>query len=271
MAFKTSIMPHCLHASLRAKILVLLWVCLVLAASASAETPAPGNLNPDTPGLSAAERLDVLLQRIEAQRGALTTLRATVQERKTSPLLLQPEDVEGTFLFASPDRARWELRPTGVPVAGDGAGEVKPESTVIVLDGDEMLTWYRHLKRAERLRLEGRGRRMMQFFGPGSSLEDLRRYFDFRFTRSAQAEVPYRLELLPRNRRVARRVRHVTLDIDRRLFVPVYVHFEEAQGASTEYWFRDVEPDVDIEENAFDLDLPDDVEVREMALGDATP
>ena len=28
---------------------------------------------------------------------------------------------------------------------------------------------------------------------------------------------------------------------------------------------------VEIDENLFDLDLPDDVEVREMALGDATP
>lgn len=266
----------------RSKKSVLFLLLLWLASTAIAETPETAVVNPDTPGLSAAERLDVLVRRIEAQRAALTTLRATVQERKTSPLLLQPEEVEGTFLFASPDRARWNLHPVASPEsekafdaeAAEGVEAEEgatPESTVIVLDGDTMLTWYRHLKQAERLRLSGRGQRMMQFFGPGSSLESLRRYFDFRFTRSARADVPYRLELLPRNRRVARRVRHVTLDIDRQLFVPVYVRFEETQGASTEYWFRDLEPNVEIEAEAFEPGLPDDVDVREIALGEATP
>ena len=134
-----------------------------------------------------------------------------------------------------------------------------------------MLTWFRHLNRAERLRLEGRGQRLMQFFGPGSSLEELRRYFDLRFTRSARVDVPYRLELLPRHRRVARRVRHVTIDIDRGLYVPVYVRFEEAPGTVTEYWFRDLVQNVDLAAGTFELDLPDDVEVREIAMGESRP
>jgi outer membrane lipoprotein-sorting protein len=61
----------------------------------------------------------------------------------------------------------------------------------------------------------------------------------------------------------------LTLDIDRRLYLPVHVRFEEASGAVTEYWFSDLESNADIPSELFTLQLPPEVEVREVVVGAA--
>lgn len=231
----------------------LLLLYLLFSRGDSAHGASGGDVDPEAEGLSAAQRLEALVDRVEARRADLKSLRAEFRERKESPLLLEAEEAEGQFVFLPPQRARWDLAP--------------PQDTVVVIDGDEMLTWYRGLGTAERVRLGSQGERLLQFFGPGSSLSQLRRYFDFRFTRSADVTIPFRLELLPRSRRVARRLRHLTLDIDRQLYLPVHVRFEEASGAVTEYWFSDMESNVEIPEGLFSLQLPPEVEVREVEVG----
>lgn len=242
--------------------LVLIWGLALSPAAGATDTQ-----DPEAEGLSAAERLEILLNRVEEQRASLQTLRATFRERKESPLLLQPAEAQGEFLFATPDRARWTLDLPQEASADSAAPAEDAAGTVIIVRDQEMLTWHRHLGRAERLKLGSRGERMLQFFGPGSSLDALRKYFTVRFTRSSDRTIPYRLELLPRSRRVARRVRHLTLDIDREVFLPVHVRFEEASGGVTEYWFSDLQRNVEIPASAFDVTLPADVEVREVEMG----
>lgn len=244
----------------RCLVLMLLAVALcLLAASSGAASSGAASIgtaeaaDPEAPGLSAGERLEALVARVEAQRSNLQSLKARFRERKESPLLLEPEEATGEFLFVAPDRARWTLE--------------APQDTLIVVQGEQMLTWYRHLGTAERVQLGSQGERLLQFFGPGSSLEKLRRYFDLRFTRSGDPDVPYRMELLPRSRRVARRVRHLTLDIDRQLFLPIHVRFEEASGATTEYWFSDLESNVEVPAELFEVQLPPEVEVRDVVIG----
>ncbi len=233
--------------------LPLLLVCLLSAQSRPGGAATGAEMDPEAEGLSAAQRLEALVDRVEARRAGLTSLRADFREHKESPLLLEAEEATGQFVFLPPQRARWDLEP--------------PQDTVVVIDGDDMLTWYRSLGTAERVQLGSQGERLLQFFGPGSSLNQLRRYFDLRFTRSADATIPFRLELLPRSRRVARRVRHLTLDIDRQLYLPVHVRFEEASGAVTEYWFSNMESNVEIPEELFSPQLPPEVEVREVIVG----
>lgn len=234
----------------------LLLVCLSAAGAGAAET------DPEATGLTAAERIEIIVSQVEERRAGLESLRAKFRERKESPLLLEAEDASGEFVFVAPDRARWDLG--GGPSSADDAAAT---DTVVVVTGDEMLTWFRHLGTAERVKLGSQGERLLQFFGPGSSLDALRRYFNLRFTRSADPDVPYRMELMPRSRRVARRIRHLTLDIDRQLFLPIYVRFEEAAGSVTEYWFSELESNVDIAPETFDLQLPADVEVRDVEIG----
>jgi outer membrane lipoprotein-sorting protein len=103
---------------------------------------------------------------------------------------------------------------------------------------------------------------MLQMLGPGASLATLRSYFDVTAAFPAGETAPYRLELKPRMRRIERRLRSLTLALDRELFVPVYVRIEEAGGDVTELRFSDLRLDGEVPAELFELELPDGVEVR---------
>jgi len=146
------------HPTLR-----LLILCSLLGLPAlAAPAPSAGELpDPDAPDLSTLERFEVLTERIKAEQSRLETLEADFRQEKKSQLLLEPEEARGHFYYHAPDRARWEFE--------------EPNRTLVVIRGNEMLTWYRDLGRAERLDVGRQADRVMQYLSASNSLETLQR------------------------------------------------------------------------------------------------
>ncbi|MEE8523839.1 MAG: tryptophan 7-halogenase [Thermoanaerobaculia bacterium] len=241
-------MPRPLYHGLKpvGRIVLILLACCGFAAGAlSAREPLP---DPDAEGLTLSERFEALMARAEHQQTGLVTLEARFVQRKQSSMLLQPEESRGTLAYRAPDRVRWDF--------------TSPTATTIIVGDQEMLTWYRDLGSAERRHVGDSADRILQLLGPGASLATLRRYFDITAAFPSGATEPYRLDLTPRMRRIERRLRSMTLALDRELFVPIYVRIEEGSGDITELRFQDLRINGEIPAERFELELPEDVEVR---------
>lgn len=214
---------------------------LAVLASARADTPP----DPDALGLSLQERFDALLERARYEQDRLQTLEATFVQRSESPLLLAPEEVRGTFSYRSPDRIRWDFG--------------TPKNMTLTIRAREVLTWYRDLKRAERRPLGLQEDRMLSFLGAGPSLATLQRYFSFTATFPKAAAEPYVLELAPLSSRIEKRIRSMTLKLDRELFVPIYLRYVGREDSVTEIRFENLRINGELPEERFEIVLPDDV------------
>lgn len=222
---------------------VLLGATVAVAAD---EAPSP-----ETQGLSLNQRFEALLDRVKHEQKRLVTLEAEFVQEKASEFLAAPETSRGSLVFKSPDRVRWEYR------------EPKPISLVIA--GETMLTWYRDVGRAERVKVGRLSSHVFQYLNASGSLESLLRYF--RATVSFPGgDEPYRIELVPRFARVSRRLASMTLWIDRALFLPVRVRYVEPNGDVTEYRLEQVRVNEPVADARFALELPADVQVREIDL-----
>jgi len=229
--------------------------CLLLLVLSStvvgASKPASDLPDPDAPGLTTPEKLDALIERVKEEQKRLTTLEADFTQERASEFLAAPETSRGTLSFASPDRVRWEYR--------------SPKPISLVIHDEEMLTWYRDLGRAEKVKVGRLSTQVFQYLNASGSLESLLRYFRANVTFPPAGE-PYRIELVPRFARVARRLASMTLWIDREIFLPVRVRYVEPSGDVTEYQLDNVRVNRPIPDERFRLELPPGIEVRELDL-----
>jgi outer membrane lipoprotein carrier protein len=233
--------------------LALAFLVSLLAAApparAGREPEAPPD--PDAPGLALPARLDALLERVQYEQKRLQTLEADFVQEKASEFLAAPETAKGHVSFAQPDKVRWEYR--------------SPKPIELLIRDDVMLTWYRDLGRAERVKVGRLSSQVFQYLNASGSLESLLRYFRANVTFPAAGE-PYKIELVPRFARVARRLAAMTLWVDRKLFLPVRVRYAEPNGDVTEYRLLGLAVNGAIPEERFVLNLPAGVVVREIDL-----
>ncbi len=125
-----------------------------------------------------------------------------------------------------------------------------------------MLTWYRDLKRAERIDVGKQADRVMQYLSASNSLESLQRYFVLKVSFPKDPKEPYKLELTPRFARVAKRIQSMSIQLDRQGYWPVFVKFVEPDGDFTELRFTAVKLNGTLPAEIFKLELPKDVEVK---------
>lgn len=228
-----------------------------LPADARAAAASPGRAggapppDPEAGGLTGAERLEVLVERVKWEQRRLATLEADFVQERASEFLLRPEASRGTFSYSSPDQVRWEY--------------VAPKPISLLLDGDQMLTWYRDLGRAERTKVGRVSSQVFRYLNATGSLDALTGYFSVTFTTPAAGE-PYRLDLRPRYARIAKRLAGMSLWIDRQLYLPVRVRYLEPNGDSTEYRFANLRVNQPIPAERFELALPREVPVRVVDL-----
>lgn len=229
----------------RSLLLLALSTALV-AGPAGADEPDPG-----APGLSGMQRLEALIERVRAAQDGLETLEAEFVQERSSEFLTATERSSGTFSYQAPDRVRWEY--------------VAPRPISLVIDGETMTTWFHDLGRAERLKVGRVSSQVFQYLNASGSLESLLRYF--RATVAfPPGDEPYRIELVPRFARVAKRLESMTLWIDRRLFLPVRVRYVEPNDDVTEYRLSKLQINPELPDERFVLDLPPEVEVHEIDL-----
>ncbi len=211
--------------------------------------------DPSEPGLSADEQLRRLLARVQYEQRNTRTLHADFRLLQQSELLLEPQESSGELFYRAPDEVRWEYS--------------SPEPMTVVIREDRMLTWYRDLHRAERAQVGSYSERVMKYLNAANSLDALLEYFDARVS-FAQLDQPYQVKLEANSPRVARRLSGMTLWIDRELYRPVKIIVESADGDVTEFQFENFRVNGELPEGVFDVELPPDVEVRDVELGSSS-
>jgi outer membrane lipoprotein carrier protein len=222
-----------------------------LAAATAAETGSPPD--PLAPGLSGRQRLERLVERVRYEQRGIETLEARFVQTQESSMLLEPEESTGTFSYAAPDRVRWEY--------------TSPKPISVVIDGEEMTTWYHDLDRAEELAIGRYSAQVFKYLGASGSLDKLLDYFSVTARFPERAGEPYSLELEPRYARIAKRLDSMTLWIDPERFVPVRLRYAAADGDVTEYRFEDLEINAELPADRFELHLSEGVAVKRVDLG----
>ncbi len=224
---------------------------LLAPAAGAAARPAAAPPDPEAPGLTTSARLSGLIARVKWEQERLETLEADFVQERSSEFLAHPEVSRGRFSYSSPDRVRWEY--------------LDPTPISMVIHGDEMVTWFRDLGRAEKVKVGRVSSQVFRYLNATGSLESLMGYFAVSFAPPAAAE-PYRLELAPRYARIAKRLAAMTLWVDRRLYLPVRVRYVEPNGDTTDYRFENLSPNRPIPRERFELALPEGVPVKVVDL-----
>lgn len=204
--------------------------------------------DPRRRGLAPSERLQALADRVRLEQSKLETLEAEFTQFKQSLMLVEPIVSYGVFSYAAPDRVRWEYK--------------SPNPISMLIFGEEMTTWYRDIDQAEKVKVGRHSQRVLQLLGAGSSVDRLLEYFSVTLAIPKDVARPYRLELTPLFKRVAKRLQGMSLWIDPQLYLPIRLRYLEPDGDVTEYSFSNLRINGDLPEDRFRLDLPTTVEVK---------
>jgi outer membrane lipoprotein-sorting protein len=227
---------------LRLTLLALPLLLLPVLSLAAGQVPDPSDAS-----LSSVDRLRALVERMKLEQKGFQTLVANFEQETSSEMLVEAERASGTFYYEAPDKVRWQYD--------------QPTPKVIVINGQELVTWYQDLGRAERVQVGRYSDAVFKYLGASGSLETLMDYFSLRID-FPQGDEPYRIDLVPRYKRVEKRLKEMSVAIDGRLFVPIELSYVEPNGDSTEYAFTGFRVNEPIPAAHFDLELPPDVEVR---------
>ncbi len=224
---------------------LVLAVLLVAGWTAAGEVPDPSDAS-----LSSVDRLGALVERMKIEQKGFSTLVASFEQETSTEMLVEAEQSKGTFYYEAPDKVRWQYD--------------APTPKVIVINGPELVTWYQDLHRAEKVQVGRYSDAVFKYLGASGSLETLMDYFSLRvdFPRGSE---PYKIDLVPRYKRVEKRLRDMSVSIDGKLFVPVELSYTEPNGDSTHYQFSDFKVNQPIPATHFELELPADVDVRVIA------
>lgn len=228
--------------------LLLIGCALMLGSGAAGAAPDPAD-----PALPSAQRLPALFERVKEQQEKMRTLEAQFVQRRESSMLVAPEEARGRFSFQTPDRVRWEYD--------------SPKAMTVLILGDQMTTWYRDLQRADRVNVGKYSGQVLRYLGASGSLQALAEYFDATLVQPKDKAAPFRLELVPRFARIAKRIKSMTLWIDRASYLPARLHYVEADGDSTDYTFVNLRLNPELPADRFALALPPSVKVRTIELG----
>jgi outer membrane lipoprotein carrier protein len=227
-------------------------ILLIVLACASGALAAEKKPDPMAPGLSGTQRLQALVDRVKVEQKELKSLEARFVQEQESAMLVQPEESSGFFSYAAPDQVRWEY--------------TSPSPISVVIRGNEMTTWYKDLKRAEKVKIGRYSNQFFKYLGASGSMQTMLDYFTVRLTVPQQAGDPYQLELLPRYARISKRLKSMTLWIDADRFLPVRLKYVAADGDVTEYQFKDIKRNAPIPGERFVLNIPNGVETRIVDL-----
>jgi len=231
-------------------VLTVLLALLVAVPGFAAREKAPPD--PMAPGLSGPDRLSALVERVKLEQRNLRTMEARFTQEQQSSMLTSHEQSKGLFSYAAPDKVRWEY--------------ASPSPITVVIRGDEMTTWYKDLKRAEVLKVGRYSNQIFKYLGASGSLQTLLEYFTVRLKLPEKKGDLYRMELVPKYQRIAKRLKSMTLWIDAETFFPSRLKYEEPDGDTVDYQFSDFKRNTPIPDDRFVVKLPPGVEKRTIDL-----
>lgn len=192
--------------------------------------------------------LERVVNEVSKRQKSVNSLQATFKQEKILGLLAQPEVSTGSFFYEKPNRVLWNY--------------ADPKPVTIAINNGKMTTYYPQLNKAETLEVSKYQDRIFKYMGATSALDDLANYFDFTFT--DRAGDPYRLDLKPNNKLVARRVKSITIWIDRSTYITSKFEYVEKDGDVTRYEFNNIKINSPIPAEKFTLKLPPNTRVEQL-------
>ena len=224
---------------------VPLALSMLVCSQALAQEPLP-------PGLRGVEKLAALVRRVSQVQTSLATLNADFEQTRTSHLLAAPSVSHGRFYFRAPDSVRWEYD--------------APREMIVLITGGVAITYRPAEKRAERIEVGRAQRRVFRFISAAEPLDKLMQHFTFVF-HDPLGDGNYLLELRPAALMMKKRLRSVTIEIERATYLPIKVSYTETDGDSTAYSFSNVRLNQPQPPDLFTLTMPPDVQVVQIKLG----
>lgn len=222
---------------MRTSLTVLVFVVL---ATANAAVAAPSG-----------QTLEKVLDEVQKRQKTVESIEASFRQEKTLDLLAETQVSTGTFAYVSPDKVRWDYD--------------SPAPVVMLIAEGRLTTWYPELKKAETLEVTRFQDRIFKYMGAGSAIDELSSYFNFRFTETQRSN-SWRLDLAPKTKQIEKRVKSITIWIDRETYLTSRFEYVEGDGDSTIYEFSDIHINEPIDAKRFALELPTDVRVEQIRL-----
>jgi outer membrane lipoprotein-sorting protein len=221
----------------------ILLLALLLAVTAGPPAAAADN-EPDP-------ELVQLLEQILASQQSTETLRGRFIQVKTLALFKEPERSAGRFSFRQPDLIRLDYE--------------SPSEVVLLLEGDQLLTYYPALREAERFDVRKQKKRVFDHLIGDKGIGQLRKNFNIVIGEGPSEGIPEpegdnrRLRLTPRRRQLKKRIDFIDLWVRAADRAPVQYFIREKSGDTTMFRLESLEINTGLSDDTFRIDLPEDV------------
>jgi outer membrane lipoprotein-sorting protein len=203
------------------------------------------------PKKAAPVTLESVVKKVQEQQKTTRTLQADFRQEKELALLSKPEVSAGRFVFSKPNHVRWSYD--------------SPKRVEMLIAEGTLTTYFPDLQKAERIDVRRFEDRIFKYMGASGAIDELARYFDFTFTDTATNPF-WVLELAPKNRAVARRVKRIKIWIEKATYLTSKFEYVEADGDITRYEFTNIKVNQPIEHARFTLTLPANVKIEQMKI-----
>jgi len=195
--------------------------------------------------------LDEVIRKVQEAQKKTSTLEADFRQEKVLALLAKPEMSTGHFTFSKPNNVLWRYD--------------APKRVEMLIANGVLTTYYPDLNKAEQIEVKRYQDRIFKYMGASGAIDELSSYFDFTFSNKSD-EPSYLLDLKPKTKAIARRVRHLRIWIDKKSYLTTKFEYTEGDGDVTRYEFTNVRVNEPIEQGRFTLNLPKSVRVEQMKL-----
>jgi len=197
------------------------------------------------------DSLDEVVKRVQAQQKQTRTIQADFRQQKTVALLSKPESSSGRFVYSAPNNVLWSYD--------------APKRIQMLITNGVLTTYYLDLNKAERVEVKRYQDRIFKYMGASGAIDDLATFFNFTFSNVAD-KPEYVLDLAPKTRGIAKRVKHIKIWIDKQTSFTTKFEYTEADGDLTRYEFSNVRINQPVDQGRFSLALPNSVRVEQMKL-----
>jgi outer membrane lipoprotein-sorting protein len=213
------------------------------AAAFAAPLSAARKVNPDS--------LDEVIKHVQEAQKKTTTLEASFKQEKALALLAKPEVSTGRFIYQKPNNVRWTYD--------------APRRVEMLIANGMLTTYYPELNKAEQIEVKRYQDRIFKYLGASGAIDELGAYFNFTFTNTSDKPF-YLLDLEPKTRSIAKRVRHIKIWIDKQSYLTTQFEYTEGDGDKTRYEFTNIKVNQPVPSSRFVLNMPAGVRVEQMKL-----
>lgn len=198
-----------------------------------------------------ADSLDEVIRKVQVAQAKTNTLQADFRQEKTLALMAKPEVSTGRFIYSKPNSVLWTYD--------------APKRVTMLIANGMLTTYYPDLNKAERIEVKRYQDRIFKYMGASAALDELGAWFNFTFTNTSDKPY-YTLDLDPKSKTIAKRVRHIRIYIDKTSYLTTQFDYTEGDGDKTRYEFTNVKVNAPVEQSRFTLQLPSSVRVEQMKL-----